>query len=122
MKRQEPFSVYARCRSFGYAISGVKAFFNEEHNAILHLVATVSVIVLGFVFRVSIIEAGVLTLSIGFVWAAEIFNTAIEKMMDFISLERHPQIKYIKDISAAAVLIAAVAAAVTGLIVFIPKI
>ncbi len=44
-----------------------------------------------------------LVLAVGFVWAAELFNTGIEKIMDFISKKQHPNIKFIKDISAAAV-------------------
>jgi diacylglycerol kinase (ATP) len=52
---------------------------------------------------------------------AEIFNTAIEKIMDFVSPELHPEIKLIKDLAAAGVLLAAFTALVTGAIVFIPK-
>ena len=55
------------------------------------------------------------------VWTAEIFNTAIEKTMDFISREKHPQIKLVKDLAAAAVLITAVSAIIVGAIIFIPK-
>jgi diacylglycerol kinase (ATP) len=59
--------------------------------------------------------------SIAFVWIAEMLNTAIEKSMDFISTQKHPQIKLIKDISAGAVLIATIAAVIVGCIIFIPK-
>jgi hypothetical protein len=55
--------------------------------------------------------------AIALVWMAELFNTAIEKTADLISKEKHPQIKLIKDVAAAAVLIAAIAAAVVGCIV-----
>lgn len=55
------------------------------------------------------------------VWTAELFNTAIEKVMDFISTERLPQIKWIKDMAAAAVLITALAAVIIGALIFIPK-
>ncbi len=81
-----------------------------------------SLIVLAFVFPVSTREAVALALAVGFVWTAELFNTAIEKIMDFISIEKKPAIKYIKDLAAAAVLVAAMAALITGLIIFIPKI
>ena len=121
MKKNKSFSWFARVRSFGYAISGIKTFIKEEHNALLHLAATVFVIILGFVFSVSTIEAALLALTIGFVWIAELFNTAIEKIMDFISEKQQTEIKNIKDISAAAVLVAAITAFITGCIVFIPK-
>lgn len=117
----KPFSLRARSKSFGYAFSGIKLFFQQEHNALLHVVATILVISLVFIFPVSTVEIILLTFSVGFVWAAELFNTAIEKAMDFISTEKQAPIKYIKDLSAAAVLIAAGTAFVTGLLVFIPK-
>ncbi|MEP6700741.1 MAG: diacylglycerol kinase, partial [Bacteroidota bacterium] len=86
-----------------------------------HLLATIGIIFLGIIFPVSGLEATALVLCIGFVWVAELFNTVIEKIMDFISKEEHPQIKFIKDMSAAAVLIAAAIAVVVGCLVFIPK-
>ena len=76
---------------------------------------------MAIVFNVSKIEMAILLLVAGFVWTAELFNTAIEKIMDFISKERHPEIKFIKDISAAAVLISAIVSLITGAIIFIPK-
>jgi len=62
-----------------------------------------------------------LVLVTGFVWVAELFNTAIERIMDFISGESHPGIKLIKDLAAGAVLLSAVTAFITGAIIFIPK-
>lgn len=120
-KKDQPFSLQARGKSFRYAFSGIKRFFQSEHNALLHLLATIVVVILAVIFPVTTTEAAVLALSVGFVWAAELFNTVIEKVMDFITVEKHPQIKYIKDLSAAAVLIAAIVAMVAGLFVFIPK-
>ena len=121
MKNKESFSIRARGNSFNYAFEGMKDFFRTEHNAWLHLLGTIAVIGLAIAFPVSRFEMIALILATGFVWMAELFNTAIEKIMDFISTERHSKIKFIKDLSAAAVLIAAVAAFITGCIVFIPK-
>ena len=118
----EKFSMSKRAYSFYYAIAGILRFFRTEHNAWLHMAATVGVIILTAVFRVTTIEAVMLVFSIGSVWVAEVFNTCIEKIMDFISTERHPQIQLIKDMSAGAVLIAAITALITGLIIFVPKI
>ncbi len=122
MKKGKVFTWRERGNSFSYAFEGVRAFFREEHNAILHFAATILVIILCFIFPVSGMEAIVLVLVTGFVWAAELFNTAIEKMMDLYTKEKHPAVKCIKDISAAAVLVAALAACITGSIIFIPKI
>lgn len=118
----ERFSLKKRAASFYYAIDGIRRFFKTEHNAWLHLAATAAVGAMVIKYRVSTTEAVLLIFSIGFVWASEIFNTCIEKIMDFISTEKHPQIRLIKDMSAGAVLIAAITALIIGLIVFVPKI
>jgi len=122
MKNNTDFSLRARSRSFKYAMEGFMKFLTTEHKAWLHLLATAGVIFLAVIFKVSGSEVIALILSIGFVWVAEIFNTGIEKIMDFISLENNEQIKTIKDISAAAVLLAAVIAIIVGCIIFIPKV
>jgi diacylglycerol kinase (ATP) len=116
-----PFSFSRRMKSISYAAAGVVSFLKAEHNAWIHLAATILVIVFGFVYHVSKMETMMLALSVGFVWATELFNTAIERTMDMISAEKNPSIKIIKDLSAAAVLIAAITAVVIGCIIFIPK-
>ena len=121
MKNNQSFSLKTRTKSIKYALDGVLNFFREEHNARIHLVATIIVVFLAIGLSVSIGEAIALTLAVGFVWVAEIFNTAIEKMMDFISTENDNRIKVIKDLAAAAVLVSAIIAIVTGCFVFIPK-
>lgn len=116
------FSVKARLKSFVYAAHGIFRFFKTEHNAQIHLGATVIVIVLALVLGVTQTEAVAIIFAIASVWITEMLNTAIEKAMDFISLERHPEIKIVKDLAAGAVLVAAIAAVIVGCMVFIPKI
>ena len=115
------FSVKARFKSIEYAFAGIRNFLRSQHNAWIHLMGTVVVIFLAVGLHVSNSEAIALTFAVGFVWVSELFNTAIEKIMDFISVEKNQKIKIIKDLSAAAVLIAAITAAVVGCLVFIPK-
>lgn len=115
------FSFHSRLKSFRFALAGIRELLIREHNARIHLAATAGVIVAGIVFRVSTTEAAVLALVTGTVWITEILNTCIERMMDFIHPEEHPRIKYIKDLAAGAVLVAAFAAVVAGLFIFIPK-
>lgn len=119
---RKKFSLKARAKSFQYAWAGLKALASTEHNSYIHAAFTIMVIVLGAIFRVTATEWALLILAAALVWMAELFNTAIEKTADLISKEQHPQIKLIKDVSAAAVLIAAIAAAVIGCLIFIPKI
>lgn len=121
MKSGKSFSIEARGKSFKYAFEGIINFFKTEHNAVLHLTSTTITIFFAIALHISATEKIVLVIVVGLVWIAELFNTAIEKMMDFISTEHHPQIKLIKDLSAAAVLISAVVAFVVGCIIFIPK-
>jgi diacylglycerol kinase len=122
MEPEEIFSIRGRIKSFSYAIAGLRQFIIREHNARLHVVATVGVVIAGFVFRVSYGEAAILTVVTALVWITEIFNTCVERLADMITRERHPSIKIIKDLSAGAVLTAAIVAVVAALFIFIPKI
>ena len=97
-------------------------FFKSEPNALIHFVITVMVVSVAAILDVRDMEWVALIIVMGMVWAAELFNTAIEKTMDLLSPEKDPRVKFIKDISAGAVLITAFIAIITGLIIFIPKI
>jgi len=116
------FSVRGRVKSIRYAIEGLWAFFNEQHNAIIHLLLTTAAIIAAVVWKVGKTEMIAMVIVTGFVWSAELFNTAIEKLSDRITGEFDPKIKFIKDVSAAAVLISAISAFITGMIIFLPKI
>lgn len=118
---QEKFSIYKRLKSIVYALNGIKIVIVEEHNARIHLISAIIVVLAGFLFKISKAEWISIIFAIGFVFALEIINSAIENMADFISPEKNEQIKKIKDLSAGAVLIGATTAFVIGLIVFIPK-
>ncbi len=120
MERRK-FSWKERGNSFTYAWDGMKAVLRTEHNTWIHLALTVGALALGFILKISAAEFTGLIIVMTMVWTAEIFNTAIEKTMDFISKEKHPQIKLVKDLAAAAVLITALSAIVVGAIIFIPK-
>jgi len=115
------FSWKARLKSFRYAWEGIVSFFRWEHNAQIHLAITVLVLVLSVTLKLANWEAIAVVFSVALVWVAEMFNTVVEKTMDFISTATHPQVKMIKDISAGAVLVTAIAALIIGCIVFIPK-
>ena len=116
----EKFSTRKRIRSFGYAWKGIRCCIGKEQNLSFHLIATAVVVIAGFVLGITHMEWMIIILCIGVVIAAELFNTAIEKLVDLVSPERHPVAGQVKDIAAGAVLICAVAAAIIGLIIFIP--
>jgi uncharacterized membrane protein/diacylglycerol kinase len=88
---------------------------------VIHLVASLLVGAGIFYFHVSRNEIILLVLAMGFVWVAEIFNTAVEKIMDFISPEYHPETGAIKDLAAAAVLLSAITAIIAGILMMITE-
>lgn len=108
--------------SLKHALSGLKTLIEEEPNYAIHLSAAALAIVIGLALRINPAEWLALILAIGLVLVIETLNTSIENIMDFISTKRQPQIKRIKDLAAAAVLIAAITAMAVGLIIFLPKI
>jgi len=108
--------------SFKYAIEGFISSFKTERNMKIHILAMALVIILGLYMKLSIIEWCFIILAIVLVIGAELFNTAIETIVDMVSPEKNPKAKLAKDISAAAVLAFAIGAGIVGLIIFIPKI
>lgn len=107
-------------RSFGYAWKGIRSCVGKEQNLSFHLIAATIVIIAGFALGITRTEWIVIILCIGIVIAAELFNTAIERLVDLVSPQRHPLAGQAKDIAAGAVLVCAVAAAIIGLIIFVP--
>ena len=121
MSEQEPFSWAARTRSFGYAFRGVVTLLATQHNAWIHAAATVAVVGLGVALGVGRLEWALLVFAIALVWTAEGLNTALEWLCDVAAPEYHPLVKKAKDVSAAAVLLAAIGSALIGLLVFGPR-
>lgn len=107
-------------RSFGYAWKGIRCCVGKEQNLSFHLIATVLVVIAGWQLDITRTEWAILLLCIGMVIAAELFNTAIEKLVDLVSPEQHPLAGQVKDIAAGAVLVCAATAAMVGLIIFVP--
>lgn len=121
MKNQK-FSIINRLLSFKHAFSGLSILIKEEHNARIHLVASICVIIVCLVFKISLYEWIAIIFAVGLVFCLEIINSSIENIADFISPEKHEMIKKIKDLSASGVLISALTALIIGLIIFLPKI
>jgi len=115
-----PFQFTGRVRSFRHAIVGIGRMIACQHNAWVHAAATLIVLAAGFVFRVSTADWCWIVLAISIVWTAEALNTAFEFLADAASPDFHPLIRDAKDVAAGAVLVAAIAAAVIGGIIFWP--
>jgi diacylglycerol kinase len=108
--------------SFVDAWRGLRSVFRSEWNFRVHLAALVAVVVTGFLLRISAGEWIAIALCSALVLTAETINTALEYLADAVHPEADAGIGRAKDASAGAVLIAALAAAVVGTIVFLPKI
>lgn len=111
-----------RIASFRYAFAGLADLFRTQTNARIHLIATACVLAAGWYFEVSRQEWLVLVLVITGVIAMEAVNTAIEYLTDLVSPQMHPLAGKAKDVAAGAVLVMAIGAVVTGLLVFGPKV
>ncbi|WP_010097037.1 diacylglycerol kinase family protein [Ornithinibacillus scapharcae] len=106
---------------FRYAFNGLREVFKSEKNFRVHLLVTLIVVGFGLYMHISAMEWLAIVIVIGLVLSAEILNTAIEEIINYLKPEIHPTAKKIKDIAAAGVFVAAVSAVVVGLIIFIPK-
>lgn len=115
-------SPYRRILSFKYALEGIYTAIKEEPNLKFHLLAALAVIIAGLYFNITRFDWIVVTILIALVLTLELTNTAVEAIVDSFTDQQHPRAKYAKDISAGAVLVLTVAAAIAGLIIFIPYI
>lgn len=111
-----------RALSFKYAFRGIRHVVKHEPNFRIHIWAAILVFAAGIILHISITEWLFVILTIASVMVAEILNSAVEKIVDLIMPEQNPKAGIIKDISAGAVLIMAIFAAIAGMIIFIPKI
>jgi diacylglycerol kinase len=108
-------------RGFGYALNGIRHATATQLNFRVHLLAAVITIYAGYALHISKDEWLWIILCIAMVLVAELFNTAIEFLVDLVSPEYNKKAGLVKDMSAGAVLITAIGALVIGLIIFVPK-
>lgn len=105
-------------RSFGYAIAGILIAAREQQNMRIHVLAVLVVTLSGIFIGLDAMEWGVIALTYGLVLVAEMFNSAIENLIDLVSPERNPLAGKVKDIAAGAVLIAALVATCVAISIF----
>lgn len=110
-------SVFKSIRSFRYAFNGIAWAIKNENNFIYHLLATFIVVMAGLILGFTQMEWIVIVAMIGFVYLAEIINSAIERLVDLISPQYHEKAGAVKDLAAGAVLVAAITALIVGTII-----
>lgn len=119
-KEPEAFSITQRLLSVRHALDGLWEMLVGDHNARIHLLASICVVLVASYFNVTLLEWCLLIFAISFVWVTEALNTALELLCDLVSAEYHPLIKKSKDVAAGAVLLSAIGAACVGALIFIP--
>jgi diacylglycerol kinase (ATP) len=112
--------ILSRLASFRHAFRGWWYVLQTQHNAWIHASVTATVLVMGLWLGLPARDWAVLILTIAMVFTAEFINTAIEAVVDLATQEHHPLAKIGKDVGAAAVLIAALAAVLVGLLILGP--
>jgi diacylglycerol kinase (ATP) len=112
--------IRSRARAIGYALEGWWYVIRTQQNAWVHTLISIAVIFMGFWLQITRQEWAIITLTIAMVWSAEFFNTSIEAVIDLVSPDQHQLAKIGKDVGAAAVLIAAGAAVIIGLLILGP--
>lgn len=107
--------------SFVYAFKGIKHALYTQRNFRVHLLIAILVVVAGFFLNINSMEWLAIIIMMTIVFSAELFNTAIEGLVDLISPEYNKKAGIIKDCAAAAVLCTAIAAVIVGILIFAPK-
>jgi diacylglycerol kinase len=106
--------------SFRYAFAGIGYELRTQRNLRIHVAIAVVVVIAGLWLGLSRWEWTVIALTVGFVLAAEMFNSALEAVVDLASPDLQSLAKIAKDVSAGAVVLAAATAVVVGLLVLGP--
>jgi len=119
--KNEPFLIH-RIKSFGYAFKGLLLLLRTESSIQVQFFLALLVTAAGFYFEISSTEWILQIITIALVMSVEGLNTAVEKLSDFVHPDFEPKIGFIKDISAGAVFITAIAAIIIALIIYLPKI
>lgn len=107
--------------AFQYAVAGVIYAFKTERNFKIHSFAAILALLFAYFFSVTRIEWMLLILVIGMTMTLELINTALENVVNLITVEWHPLAKAAKDVAAGAVLVSSLMSVIIGLIIFIPR-
>lgn len=108
--------------SFRHAFSGILYALIHNQNLRIHFVVAVFVVFASIYFQVNPFEMGILGVTILLVICAEMINTAIEEMVNFVTLEHKREAKIAKDVTAGMVLVTAIGSIIVGILIFVPHI
>lgn len=108
--------------SFRYSIAGLKYAYRYEQSMLVHMIAAIMVIVVGFIVDLNLMEWLICFILMGLVMATELINTSIEAVVDLTCPEIHPLAKIAKDTASAAVFVFSLVAFISGMIIFVPNV
>lgn len=108
--------------SFKYAIEGIWTSFKTERNMKIHIFIMILAIIAGIILKINKLEWIICIILFAIVIGSELFNTSIETIVDMVMPEKNEKAKIAKDVSAGAVLVVAIGAAIIGLVIFVPRI
>lgn len=108
--------------SFKYAFTGMWSAYKSERNMKIHIAVAILIILFGVFLQISTYEWLACIVCFAMVIGAEMFNTAIETVVDIAMPKKDERAKKAKDVAAGGVLVFAIGSAIIGSIIFIPKI
>jgi len=108
-------------KSFKFARAGAEHALKTQRNLWIHFFIALCVLAVAVWLQVSLPELAVLTVAIFGVIVAEMFNTAVEELVNILSPEHRAQAALAKNVAAATVLLASIGAIVVGGLIFIPR-
>jgi len=106
--------------SFSFAFSGILTALRMERNMRFHFISSIIVLLISIYFSITKIEWIFILFTIGGMFALELLNTAIERVVDLVTADYHPLAKQAKDMAAGAVLVYAALSVVIGIVIFLP--
>jgi undecaprenol kinase len=106
--------------SFSYAISGIVIALRSEKNMRFHFFFSIIVLLVSYYFSITKTEWLFILVAICGMFALELVNTAIERVVDLVTAEYHPLAKQAKDLAAGAVLVYAILSVGIGIVIFLP--
>ena len=107
-------------RSFKFAFKGLGTLIRKEQNFRIHLISAMAILFLSIYFKIALWQWAIIVMMIALIFILEMLNTVFERLVDMLKPRLHSYVGEIKDIMSAMVFVAAIAAVILALIIFIP--
>ncbi len=122
MDSHDKWKSHSLIRSFLFAITGIVTALKQERNLKIHLLCASIVLLASYYFSITKIEWLIILFLIAIMFALELINSAIERVVDLAGPDFHPLAKQAKDMAAGAVFVFALLSVVVGILIYLPYI